>query len=260
MDDDLPFRTIWAEAGTGPRIFKWDHYFAVYHRHLRRFRNTSVRFAELGINDGGGLAMWRKYLGDDAVLYGVDLNNRTLSYQQQVEFGSPERIIIEDLSTPRAWRNICRQTGPLDVVVDDASHNEFAQALTIAGALPCLREGGVLIVEDVFGSTSSATHKLVREFVRSEKGLFHTTSMPSGTIASTRAQASIFGIHFYAFVLVVEKLFSHRPQLNSISTGVKTMPNPPIGFNTWGRPCTEYDRKRRLCNVDGTIRLPSTTG
>lgn len=259
--DDAWFRAYWARNAHGPRIYKWDHYFAIYKRHLYHFRNTSVRVAEVGVNDGGSLLMWRAFFGDDATLFGIDLNNRTLGYARRREYGHPTEIVIEDQRAPGAWERICERLGPLDVVLDDASHDPRAQVATVTGAWSCLRPGGVIVVEDVFRTPATgAVSHLVREHLRGASGLFATADVPNGELVSTRSQAAVFGVHFYALVVVLEKLSTRRRRLSSISTGTMTMPNPPVGFNVWGRPCTANDELRGQCNLDDRRRMPSTVG
>src|SRR4051812_44510245 len=52
--DDLasepnPLRQYFDAHQTGRGIWKWTHYFDVYHRHFSRFRGREVRMVEIGI-------------------------------------------------------------------------------------------------------------------------------------------------------------------------------------------------------------------
>ena len=57
-------------------IHKWVHYFEIYHRHFDRFRGRPVTILEFGVSHGGSLQMWRDYFGDQARLYGADIDPR----------------------------------------------------------------------------------------------------------------------------------------------------------------------------------------
>jgi len=57
-------------------IHKWMHYFDVYHRHFERFRGQPIVLVEFGVSQGGSLQMWRDYFGDQATIYGVDIDER----------------------------------------------------------------------------------------------------------------------------------------------------------------------------------------
>lgn len=62
------------EKNQGRLIDKWTHYFDIYHRHFARFRNKPVKVLEIGVFKGGSLAMWRKYFGPQAKIFGVDID------------------------------------------------------------------------------------------------------------------------------------------------------------------------------------------
>jgi len=59
------------DANTGPGLWKWRHYFTIYDKHLSRFRGTDAKLIEIGIFSGGGLLMWRHYLGPKATIAGA---------------------------------------------------------------------------------------------------------------------------------------------------------------------------------------------
>src|SRR5215467_15051707 len=42
----------------GAGIWKWMHYFDIYHRHLHKFAGREVHVLEVGIYAGGSLSMW----------------------------------------------------------------------------------------------------------------------------------------------------------------------------------------------------------
>jgi hypothetical protein len=71
--DENPIRTYFDAHRQGPGIWKWDHYFDVYHRHFSKFRGRKVTVLEIGIYSGGSLLMWRDYFDADCTIYGVDL-------------------------------------------------------------------------------------------------------------------------------------------------------------------------------------------
>ena len=79
---------------------------------------------EIGINDGGSLAMWRWYFGPGAIIYGADINNRTRAYEGRPEYGSPERVIIGNQGTAAFWDAVRAIVGPtgVDILVDDNRH------------------------------------------------------------------------------------------------------------------------------------------
>lgn len=51
---------------------KHDSYFQVYEELLRPYVGKPITFVEVGIFHGGSLFMWRKFLGPDARIIGID--------------------------------------------------------------------------------------------------------------------------------------------------------------------------------------------
>src|SRR5262245_46705450 len=60
-DDGNPLRAFFDARTEGRGIWKWNHYFDVYHRHFERFRGQEVHILEVGIYSGGSLEMWHDY-------------------------------------------------------------------------------------------------------------------------------------------------------------------------------------------------------
>src|SRR5689334_10743723 len=56
-----PLRDFFAARREGRGIWKWDHYFEIYHRHLEplRRRGGPLNVVEIGVYSGGSLEMWR---------------------------------------------------------------------------------------------------------------------------------------------------------------------------------------------------------
>ena len=78
---------------SGRIVHKWVHYLDIYDRHFGRFRNTPVKFLEIGVAQGGSLEIWRKYFGPDATIFGVDVNPvcaSSVTSPNQVRIGSQD--------------------------------------------------------------------------------------------------------------------------------------------------------------------------
>ena len=53
---------------------KLDTYFDAYESLFAPFRGREVTFVEVGISGGGSLEVWKRYLGPQARIVGIDLN------------------------------------------------------------------------------------------------------------------------------------------------------------------------------------------
>ena len=72
-------------------VHKWHHYIPLYDKYFSNFRNRQVRFLEIGVSKGGSLQMWRKYFGEDAIIFGIDIDPECEKYNGlggQVRIGS----------------------------------------------------------------------------------------------------------------------------------------------------------------------------
>jgi hypothetical protein len=65
---------------SGPLIHKWVHYLDDYDRFLGKYRGTALRVLEIGVSQGGSLSLWRKYLGRNARIFGIDIDNRCAQF------------------------------------------------------------------------------------------------------------------------------------------------------------------------------------
>jgi len=126
---------------------KHSSYFHVYDELFEKYRGKEFTFVEVGVLNGGSLFMWRDYFGDRARIIGVDLNPLA---QKWTKDGF--EIYIGSQSDPEFWESFFKQVGPVDVLLDDGGHTFEQQIVTVHHALPHIRDGGVIAVEDVHTS------------------------------------------------------------------------------------------------------------
>jgi cephalosporin hydroxylase len=179
----------------GPGIWKWRHYFDIYHRHLNKFVGTEAHIVEIGVYSGGSLQMWREYFGDRACIYGVDIEPACRAYD-----GEQVTIFIGDQGDPRFWESFRREVPHIDVVIDDGGHRPLHQIATLEGLLPFMRPGGVYICEDVLGEDQP-----FHSYVMGLASNLHVEDQ------LTPFQQRIDSVHLYPYLTVIE-LASQIPQ------------------------------------------------
>jgi hypothetical protein len=118
-------------------------YFAVYDRLLAPYRGKPITIVEIGVKDGGGLELWRKYFGDQARIIGIDLTHAAAEMRAE-----GFEIYIGDQADPNFWRQFFTEVGPIDILLDDGGHTNKQQITTIECALPFIRDGGLILTED----------------------------------------------------------------------------------------------------------------
>lgn len=126
---------------------KHSAYFQVYEELLSKYRNKKITFVEVGVLNGGSLFMWRDFFGPEARIIGVDFNPLAKRWE---EYGF--EIFIGSQSSPDFWRDFFSSIGMVDVLLDDGGHTNEQQIVTTHQSIPFIKDGGLLIVEDVHAS------------------------------------------------------------------------------------------------------------
>ena len=119
---------------------------SVYHALLSHVREAPLRLLEIGLYNGGSLRMWREYL-PNATLHGIDVDRRTLAYEQEIP-GTKVRLVDQaDARTLRAF--VAELGGSYDVILDDGGHTMEQQIVSFEVLFPHVVSGGIYIIEDL---------------------------------------------------------------------------------------------------------------
>ena len=205
----------------GRLIHKWMHYFDAYHRHFEQFRGKSVVVVEFGVSQGGSLQMWRDYFGDQATIYGVDIDERC------ADLGGPgTHILIGDQEDREFLRSVGERTGPIDVLIEDGGHTMGQQLATFEEMYPLVKEGGVFLIEDLHTSyweDYGGGYRRPNTFMRRAKRLtdqlnaWHSQDSRFVVDEFTRTTRSM---HFYDSIVVFEKARVEEPHHEMTGTRV----------------------------------------
>jgi len=229
----------------GPGLWKWRHYFSVYEHHLKRFRGTDVVIAKVGIYSGGGLKMWRNYLGPHAHIIGVDISERVMAYKDNPRYGRPDQIFVGDQNSSEFWTRFKQSVPRLDVLIDDGGHLPELQISTLKAIFDHLAPGGVYICEDIIVPAygSEFLRFTIDHFVMDPGGISGKPSQKWGsgkkrknyqrTFMETSAQQRVAQVALYPYMLVIEKLLHARTELQSVRHG--TLWQPPAFWSDHGQ-------------------------
>lgn len=213
-----PLLAFFEDRKAGRGIFKWRHYFEIYDRHFNRFRGREVNVLEIGVYSGGSLEMWRDYFGAQSHIYGVDIQPKCKAYE-----ASSITISVGDQSDRDFWKRFKATTPPLDIVIDDGGHQPEQQVISFEELFPVLRPGGLYVCEDLGGSFNG--------FMMYAQGLVHDLNSSEGVVGhpelrerrqvckTTSFQSAVGSVHFYPFVVVVERTGSAVSELISSMHG-----------------------------------------
>lgn len=191
----------WAQNHTaGPGLWRWTHYFDIYHRHFEKFRGRPVNVAEVGVYSGGGLSLWRDYFGPLCNVYGVDIQPACKKFENDWC-----KIFIGDQEDRGFWKTFREAVPKLDILVDDGGHSPAQQLVTMEEMLPHLAPGGVYVCEDLlndrnmeFGMKVGLLGSDLHENVD-----IHATDMLA--MGLTPFQRMVHSVHVYPHIAVIEK-------------------------------------------------------
>jgi predicted O-methyltransferase YrrM len=127
-------------------------YTAPYSLLFEPLRNRPIKFVEIGIFRGASILVWR-YFFSRARIYGFDKDCENMEYIRAMNLPAVylDRMDAADpVSMNTALMKHMADGELFDVILDDAAHNIEQQAVTIRNCLSKLKQGGLLIIEDVF--------------------------------------------------------------------------------------------------------------
>lgn len=131
-------------AHRGRSTDKWTHYMDIYDRHLSLWRGHAVRFLEIGVWKGGSLELWREYLGQQATIFGIDIDPTCAG-----KVDPPNQFRLGSQADAAFLRQVVEEMGGLDVVIDDGSHIAPHQRASFRALWPVLSDGGLYVIEDM---------------------------------------------------------------------------------------------------------------
>lgn len=191
----------------GKIIHKWIHYFDIYERYFKKYTGRPVLMVEIGVDNGGSIEMWKKYLGPDSIIVGLDIRPGCKQFQD-IE----NKIFVEigDQSDPEFLNSILAKYGRPDIVLDDGSHVMSHLIDSFNFLYFRMKDEGTYLVEDLhtcywseYGGGFKSPNTFF-EFTKSkidELNAFHSR----GAQEITEFTKSTQSINIYDSIVVFEK-------------------------------------------------------
>ena len=217
-----PLREYYDAYQEGPGIWKWEHYFDIYHRHLNKFRGREVCVLEIGIFSGGSLGMWRSYFGPTCNIVGVDIEPACKVYE-----GDRMRVFIGDQADREFWKRLKKEVPVVDILIDDGGHVPEQQIVTLEEMLPHLSPGGVFICEDVrgaFNQFSACVYGIADNLNAAHDAPPRNDNHRIIESKPNEFQRDILSIHLYPYVTVIEKADKPVDRLIATTKGTQWQP------------------------------------
>jgi len=131
--------------------------------------SSMVGFARENYKPGGSLRAWRDFFRKGTI-YGFDV-------QPDTQFSDEQRIITKLCDSTKA-ADVAKTMESLggkkfDIILDDGSHVDQSQYLTLKHFYPHLKEGGIYIIEDIYpGSAISSNPGALADYCNGDPYFF----------------------------------------------------------------------------------------
>lgn len=187
-------------------ISKWNHYFDVYERHLGPFRNKEIVILEIGVSQGGSLQMWKEYFGENAKIFGVDVDPHCKQFEEE-----NIKIFIGSQSDRKFLRTIKESIPRVDILIDDGGHTMIQQKVSFKELFDHIKDDGVYICEDLHTSywySYGGGYKRLGTFIEYSKSFIDQLNAYHSREPLLKANSftkSVNSIHYYDSMLVIEK-------------------------------------------------------
>lgn len=208
-----PLHEFFENHRTGRGIWKFRHYFDIYHRHFARFVGKEVHVLEIGVFSGGSLEMWSHYFGPHCHIFGVDIEPACECYKSE-----KVDIHIGDQADRGFWREFKSRVPRVDILIDDGGHHPNQQIVTLEEMLPYVSPGGVYLCEDA--------HDVHNGFASYIHGLTKNLNEMTGDRPSV-LQQWVQSIHLYPYVTVIEKSLTALERFDAPRHGTEWQPWGP---------------------------------
>lgn len=114
----------------------YDHF---YEKHFKSYVKSPINILEIGIRGGGSVKIWKEYFHPDSNVYGGDIAPfnpilNCICYQADM-YTQDSLNLFED--------------SYFDIVIDDGPHTYESFELVITKYYSKLKNGGILVVEDI---------------------------------------------------------------------------------------------------------------
>jgi len=125
-------------------------YTGVYSMLFGPLKHRHLHFAEIGVAGGGSVILWNKYFQHPSTrLDFFDCDATFLKHAASFNLTNTSFHLM-DVSVDGDIQRALEGRGDYDVILDDSSHNFTHQIRIIKEALPFIKSGGYMIVEDIF--------------------------------------------------------------------------------------------------------------
>ena len=128
--------------------FGYHFYTPHYQNHFKRYKFKNNRILEIGVGGyedrfigGNSLRMWKSYFPFSKI-YSLDIHDKSFLQEKRIKIYKGSQVDFDFLN------DVIKETGDLDIIIDDGSHINEHVIETFKYLFPKLKKGGIYVVED----------------------------------------------------------------------------------------------------------------
>ena len=206
---------------------KWDHYFQIYERHFKKYKDKNIVLLEIGVSHGGSLQMWADYFGEDSKIYGVDIDSRCKEFEN-----NKIKIFIGSQSDRGFLQELKNKIPKVDILIDDGGHFMDQQIILYEEMFDHINDDGIYLCEDIHTSYwlyFGGGYKRRGTFLEYSKHFIDMLNAYHSEEKGFRVNQfteTVNSIHYYDSILVIEKKKRKKP--NSLVSGKVSFNNTEV--------------------------------
>lgn len=191
------------------------NYTELYERLLIHWKDDPIKIFEIGVAEGGSLAMWQAYF-PKARIFAIDIVEKSTFNNGRVT-----TLVADQARRDHLQAAIDASGGDIDVLIDDGGHTMEQQQVSLGFLFQHVRPGGYYIIEDVHTSLpalwkgygvardgANTTLRMLENFVRSASPAIRSRYMLDPEMSHLTEN-------------IESVIISHRPKSRSIVCVIK---------------------------------------
>ena len=191
------------------------NYTELYERLFLQWKDEPIKIFEIGVAEGGSLAMWQAYF-PKARIYAIDIFDKSAFNNGRVT-----TLVADQANRAQLQAAVASSGSDIDVLIDDGGHTMEQQQVSLGFLFPHVRPGGYYVIEDVHTSLPAlwkgygvaadgrnSTLRMLENYVRSPSPAIRSQYMREPEMAYLNAN-------------IESVILSHRAQSRSLMAVLK---------------------------------------
>lgn len=137
------------ETAGGTDKATWHSYDGLYEEKLSQYIDKEVSLLEIGVQYGGSALLWHDFLPLSKLVF-IDVRDQVHpNIWTNMDKNRYDYHIMDAFNEQSVNQLKLQYPEGFDIIIEDGPHTLESQIFTIKNYVPLLKEGGILIIEDI---------------------------------------------------------------------------------------------------------------